>query len=602
MTPPQSRVVALRRRLLKLKSQGLSQASVRRMCARLTSGWRSPWNPAPRHGPGVDPPIDVATKLVPVQTLNEVLGGIASTCFVVRVGRDDAAALELTLQSILRQTEPTWEILLAADDTAAPILAGWLDIDWRIRRSPDNTSHTHDLVHAAQYATADFVGVVDQGDVIEDDLVEAIARAFRLRPDVGVIYTDEDCLAADGRIAEPHFKPDWSPDHLMSTNYLGRFFAIRKARLLEPRLKQIGSDYALLLETTRSPGAVAHIDEALYHRAHDAHRPITGRFSEAESEGARLALESLIRRESPLATVRPSPISGALRVCWPVPAETPVTLVILTGCYRRNVAGRGEIVLASHFVRSILERSTFRGYRILLVDDGAAPNDLIALLDRHGHNRRSYRADGPFSFAKKANFAASLVESGVVILLNDDLEVIAPDWIDALVGQGLRPEIGAVGARLLYPDGTIQHAGVTLGYHGATGHIFHRARADGTEYGALASITRNVSAVTGAVMTFRKSVFDEVGGFDERFSVDYNDVDFCLRLIQAGYRVVYEPAANLYHFHNSSLNRTDDNPEERREFIARWRDVIERDPYFSKHFQRRSHDLPLLLESSKEHP
>jgi GT2 family glycosyltransferase len=180
-----------------------------------------------------------------------------------------------------------------------------------------------------------------------------------------------------------------------------------------------------------------------------------------------------------------------------------------------------------------------------------------------------------------------------VILLNDDLEVIAPDWIQALASQAARPGVGAVGGKLLFPDGSLQHAGIALGFHGSAGHVFHRAP-ERSDYAGFASIDRNYSAVTGAVMAYRKEVFDEVGGFDLRFSTDYNDLDFCLKCIEAGLRVVYTPSAKLYHFHNSSLNRAHDNAEEKEAFLQKWGALVARDPYFNKHFQKDSHDRPLL--------
>jgi cellulose synthase/poly-beta-1,6-N-acetylglucosamine synthase-like glycosyltransferase len=264
--------------------------------------------------------------------------------------------------------------------------------------------------------------------------------------------------------------------------------------------------------------------------------------------------------------------------------------------YEREIPGRGRIVLATHFVESILARSRGSGYRIVVVDDGHVPEDLRALLARHGHAAHTYPQEGPFSFARKANFATSLVASGIVILLNDDLEVIAPDWIETLAGQAARPGVGAVGCRLLFADGSLQHAGIGLGFHGATGHMHHGAPADGREYGGFASITRNYSAVTGAVMAYRKDVFDAVGGFDERFGIHYNDVDFCLRCIAAGYRIVYTPAATLYHFYNSSLRRVCDSETERAAFLARWGPVVARDPFFSRHFQTEFHGRPLVAE------
>ena len=340
---------------------------------------------------------------------------------------------------------------------------------------------------------------------------------------------------------------------------------------------------------------IIHIDEPLYIRTSTSlSAPVGGFFSAFGLGEARDMLESHVRVEAPGASVVARSGAGSLHVRWPTPADMAVTLLILTGMQRRELPGQGEVVLATHFVRSIIEKSSATNYRIIVVDDGTVDVELEALLEQHGHASHTCPKSEPFSFASKANFATSLVDSGIVLLLNDDLEVVTADWIQELAGQAARPGDGAAGCRLLVDDGTLQHAGIGLGFNGSAGHMFHHAPADGSEYAGFASIDRNYSAVTGAVMAYRKEVFDQVGGFDEQFRTDYNDLDFCLKCIGKGLRVVYTNAATLYHFHNSSIKRTKDSSPERREFIARWSRVIKRDPYFSKNFQAQSDELPLV--------
>ncbi|HEX4179555.1 MAG TPA: glycosyltransferase [Caulobacteraceae bacterium] len=536
--------------------------------------------------------------LEPVTSLRQVLENGAATCFVVPVDTRDPAALERTIQSVVRQSAPNWEVLLAPADGFEAVLDEWLEIDWRIRRLPEPPDGRPDLVRAALYATSDFIGTITQGDLVEDELVASISRYSQAHPRADIIYTDEARIGEDSRLKDHFYKPDWSPEHLHSTNYVGRFTAFRKSKLLMTRVAPAVSvelqDYALLLKLAYSADEIIHIDEVLYLRAGEGGRPIGGFFGEGAMAEAGKLLHAHVQEEDQRATVTQGKVSGAFEVNWPV-GEVPVTLVILTGMRTRDVPGRGNITLATHFVRSIIERSSFPNYRILLVDDGEVPDDLRTLLVRHGHDHHSYISEGAFSFAHKANFGVGLVDQGVAILLNDDMEVIEPDWIQAMAGLALRPGIGVVGGRLLYADDSIQHAGVVLGYSGATGHILHRAPADGGEYGGFASITRNFSAVTGAAMAMRKSIFDSLGGFDERFCVDYNDIDFCLRLRGAGYRVALTPAASLYHFHNSSLKRRHDDEFERRMFVERWGSSIARDPYYSQYFQRRRDDQPLLF-------
>jgi O-antigen biosynthesis protein len=305
-------------------------------------------------------------------------------------------------------------------------------------------------------------------------------------------------------------------------------------------------------------------------------------------------LQDALGREGARARVQANESRGSLHVRWSRPVDIPVTLLILTGMHQRELPGHGKVTLATHFVRSIIDKTHVGEYRIIVVDDGILDDELRDLLARHGHSSATCPRSEPFSFAHKANFASSLVDSGIVLLLNDDLEVLTPEWIEELAGQAARPEVGAVGCRLLFSDHTIQHAGIVMGLGSASGHVFHTAPADGSEYAGMASIDRNWSAVTGAVMAYRKEVFDEVGGFDPALRTDYNDIDFCLKCVAAGYRVVYTPAATLYHFHNSSLKRKHDSALEREAFLSRWSHVVRRDPLFNKNFQSQSAEEPLV--------
>lgn len=536
-----------------------------------------------------------------VVDLNQMRQSAASVCFIVPVQRCDAAALEHTVQSVLRQTDPDWELLLCSDEESADELGRWLEIDWRVRRFTSTTplDEARFLKQAAIQATTSFIGLLSQGDVVDDDLVKSLGEKLRAAPTTDLVYTDEARRMPDDRVGLPFYKPDWSPEHQQSVNMLGRFVAIRKSLLLataEPSGAQPeATEYALDLALASKARRITHIDEPLYIRASASLSiPVGGFFSADGLSQARDVLEAHVRLEAEHANVIARPESGSLHVRWPTPVGTPITLLILTGMQRRELPGLGEVVLATHFVRSIIEKSSAVHYKIIVVDDGTVDPELKTLLDQHGYTTCTCPKSEPFSFAHKANFATSLVNSGIVLLLNDDLEVMSPDWIQELAGQAARPGVGAVGCRLLFGDGTLQHAGIGLGFNGSAGHMFHHAPADGSEYAGFASIDRNYSAVTGAVMAYRKEVFDQMGGFDEQFRTDYNDLDFCLKCIAKGLRVVYTGAATLYHFHNSSIKRTHDSSPERQAFLARWSRVVKRDPYFSKNFQAQTDELPLV--------
>lgn len=522
--------------------------------------------------------------LEPVTTLAQMRRSASSVAFVITLDDSDPPALERSIQSVLRQTDPSWELLLCAPESLQSQVDDWLDIDWRIRRITGSTQdEVRNLLLASWQSTTEYIGLLSPGDVVDDDLVKHISKRCSALPPCDLLYTDEATLLPDGAIRAPFYKPDWSPEHQQSVNLLGRFLAVRKSLLLNLDIDDsapgAAREYALSLRLAAMAHSIGHIDEVLYVRRRDAERPAGGFFESNDLEAARLVLQAHLSHLDPAVEVDAHHTPGALQVRWPIPKDTEVTLLILTNMQERQVPGRGNVVLATNFVRSILQKSTFQGYKIIVVDDGHVPDDLRKLLADHGHRSVSYPRNGEFSFANKSNFATSLVSSGVVLLLNDDLEVIAPDWIESLVGHALRPEIAVVGGKLLFPDRRIQHAGISTGLNGSAGHVFMNSVADHLEYGGYASVIRNYGAVTGAVMAYRKELFEQMGGFDEFFRVDYNDIDFCLRCVRAGYRVVFTPHAQLYHFHNSSFQRKHDHSAEREEFLARWHDVVERDPY-----------------------
>jgi GT2 family glycosyltransferase/glycosyltransferase involved in cell wall biosynthesis len=536
-------------------------------------------------------------RLENIVSLGQMSDGPLSVCFVLPILSDDKASLDRTIQSVLRQTDPTWELLLVSGKRHAEFARDWLDVDWRIRYIESDVS---DLPSVAKLATNGFLLNLRQGDALDDDYILIFLRRLKemilQSTAIDLVYVDELLYDENNNLIGSIYKPDWSPEHLESVNYIGRGFAVRKSLLLSMSgalpSGSDAADYALLLDVAARAQTILHIDEGLYLSCGPQNRDASGCFSTEALPEARASLERKVHAENPHAEVR-SEATGALDVVWPVPSE-PITLVILTGLSRDDRVNGGKTALVTNFVRSIVEKSTCKSYKILVVDDGEAPEDLSALLAANGHESHSFKHNGAFSFAKKVNFAVNLAPDGVVILLNDDMEVISPDWIQRLAGLAARRGVGAVGALLLFPEGTIQHAGIVIGYHGGAGHIFHRSEPNGGEYGRFATVQRNYAAVTGAAIAFRKSVFVALGGFDERFSTDYNDVDFCLRCIEAGYRIVQSPAARLYHFHNSSYKRPHDDPAERSMFVERWGAWIDRDPYYSKHFQRRHHELPLV--------
>lgn len=500
--------------------------------------------------------------------------------------------LDEAIQSVLNQTYPDWELCICDDASSLQrtvnVLQKYKGSDPRIKitRAPRNLHISNATNLAAQFATGDFVAFLDHDDTLEPDALEVIARTLKANPEADVLYTDEDKIEPDGCLSEPYLKPDWSPEHLLSVMYILHFFVVRKSLFLDLgglRNEFTGAqDYDLALRATDKARQVVHIPKVLYHW-----RKLRGSSAgDADAKPAALsnahrAVEDFVISKTSGATVSDGLFPGSFRAQYPVDESRPVTLLILTDSGRREVAGRGNIPLLEHTVTSIVERSTFRNYRIIVVDNGKMSEAVRERYAQAGIEVNFYHLEGAFNYAKKVNYALKLVETEDVIILNDDLEVIAPDWIEALLSFSRRPDIGAVGGMLLYPNNRIQHAGVVLGVNGLSAHLFHNLPSDEAAYCGFNNVIRNYSAVTGAVLATRMSVIREIDGFNEALAIDYNDIDFCLRLREAGYRIVYTPFAKLYHFEGSTLVRQVANQRDKNNFVVRWGSAVERDPYYN---------------------
>ena len=501
--------------------------------------------------------------------------------------------LEAAIASVFAQSFAGWELCIhddaSTDGACLAVLARWKGVDGRLKITfGAEPLHIAEATNtAALRASAPFVGFLDHDDVLPPNALEQFAAAIAAELEADVLYSDEDKIEGDGSRSEPYLKPDWSPEHLQSVPYLLHLMLVRKSLFLSLggcRAAYSGAqDYDLALRATSQARRVVHVPGVFYHW-----RKSSGSAAErVDAKPAALragdaALKDFVLARDPGASVAPGQFPGARRVLWSVDTARPVTVLILTKGQRRQVEGRGDILLLANAVRSIVERSTFANHRLLVVDNGPLPTTAREeLLGLGVQVEVAEAASGPFNYAAALNAAARHVKTEDVIFLNDDIEVISPDWIEAMLAHSRREDIGAVGARLLYPNGRLQHAGIVLGVTGPTAHLFHNQPADEVGYGGYTHVVRNYSAVTGAVMATRMSLFREVGGYDPGFAIDYNDVDYCLRMGQLGRRTVWTPHATLYHFEGSSISRRQPAEVETRLFQERWHDLITRDPFYN---------------------
>jgi GT2 family glycosyltransferase len=514
--------------------------------------------------------------------------------------------LERLVRSVQAQTYPDWELCLAddgstRDETRATLEGLIADARIKVVRLPANAGISAASNAALAIATGDFAGLLDHDDELAPDALIEVVTLLNAHPDADIVYTDEDKLEFDGTHVEPYFKPDWSPEYLRSTMYIGHLTVYRRS-LIERvggfRSDFDGSqDYDLALRATAQTTRIHHIPKVLYHWRKTPGSAAGNTAAKPWGlDAARRALADHVSTLPIPATVEDQPGHGFWRVRYQILGNPLVSVVIPTD--GRIVQTRqGNRDLLWHCIRSIAQRTAYRNYELLIADNGRLSPQVRALLSEVPHRRLVYEMTHPFNFAAKLNFAARHAHGEHLLLLNDDTEVIDDEWMSAMLEFSQQPEIGVVGGKLFYPDGRIQHVGVVLGIGGGACHVLAGQAGDSPGYFGSALVIRNYSAVTGACCMTRRAVFEEVGGFDERFALDFNDVDYCLRVGARGYRVVGTPFARLYHYEGASFGSREHvvNPAEVKALSDRWSTVIEADPFYNPNLTRSGLDYSLRL-------
>jgi GT2 family glycosyltransferase len=390
-----------------------------------------------------------------------------------------------------------------------------------------------------------------------------------------IVYADEDRVNAAAQHFAPRLKPDYSPDFLLSSAYIGRPIAIgpEVARRLPPLVadNSLALEHELALAACEVADSVRHISEVLCHRyepaAADSPAPI----------GAH-QVEAALRRRGDTAQVAAGRVPGTFQILRPTTAEAVSILVPF----------RDEPRLLRECVDSVTATTRDNNIEFVLIDNGSSDPEVFTMLERLDtrNDVRVISDPRPFNWARLNNEGARVAQGTVLLFLNNDIEAQRDGWLSPLIAHAMRPDVGAVGGRLLYPDGRLQHCGVVVGLIGAAGHPLLGLPNEAAGYLNMALATRECSAVTGACMATRSDVFDRLNGFDETLGVDLNDIDFCLRAFAAGYRTVYEPAAELIH-HESPSRGTAGGAEDIVKFVDRWRNYISAgDPYFNPHLTR----------------
>lgn len=493
----------------------------------------------------------------------------------------DGKPLLATLQSLRNQPYRDWELVILAADAEAGDIASLLgesapDLAAQLRIiTPDDAAFDATLA-GAESGQPLLVGPLTAGDALGVDALIGLAVASALHLDVDMFYADEVRISPASGEREPFFKPDWSPDLLLSSNYIGRLWVARPAPLRKaaatPRDLQVHGDYDLVLRCTEHAAKIHHVPTLLCQRGQRD-------FDDPAIEHA--ALLRAAERRGIAAEVLPGRSTGGWRFRRTAPSRGKVSIIIPT------CAAHGYIETC---IASLRAHTAYRDHELVCIDNIASENATGKDWLRN-HADRIVDVQEAFNWSRFNNLATEQTDGDYLLFLNDDIEIVQDDWLDVLLENIARPEVGIVGARLLYPDRTIQHAGMFLATNGIARHAF-RFAADGEPgYFGLASMQRNVLAVTGACMLVRRDVFDALGRFDEAHAVVNNDLDLCLRAHRAGFLTVFTPHATLIHHELASRDKLPDSFDSGR-FEQQWKTLFAGgDPYFSPWLSPHSDDV-----------
>lgn len=513
---------------------------------------------------------------------------------VVPAYRTPGEFLKQMIDSLLAQSYSNWELCIAnaspKDETMKEILEDYRQRDGRIRvkKLDENLGIAENTNAALEMARGDFVGLLDHDDLLAPDALYEAADKIVSDAEIDALYTDEDKVTTDRKEHfQPHFKPDFSIDLLRSNNYICHFFVVRKSlveRVGGFRREYDGAqDYDFIFRCTEEAKKIAHIPKVLYHwrthRESTADNPVSKMYA---FDAGKRAIEGNLKRCGVEGTVSHTKDLGFYRVDYPVKKDPMVSVII---------PNKDHSAILKRCVDSVLKKTDWNNYEIIIVENNSVEEETFACyrkLEENPRIRVITWEDG-FNYSAINNFAVKHAKGSYLLFLNNDTEVISENWMRSMLGNCQREEVGIAGAKLYYPDDTIQHAGTVIGIGGIAGHAFLNMPRSRTGYLHKASIQLNVSAVTAACMMMKRSVFESLGGFEEQLSVAFNDVDLCLRTVKAGYLVVYLPWAQLYHYESKSRGAEDSEEKVRRfqaeiEFMRnRWIKLLkDGDPYYNK--------------------
>ncbi|MDP2546560.1 glycosyltransferase family 2 protein [Oceanobacter sp. 4_MG-2023] len=516
---------------------------------------------------------------------------------VVPVYNPDREFLAACIESVMAQSYENWELCLADDQSTKPhvreVLESYQTIDSRIKVVfREKNGHISAASNSAlEVATGEWTALLDHDDLLQQHALFYVVKALNDNENVSFVYSDEDKVDEAGNRIDPHFKSDWNPDLLYGQNYvshLGVYQTDIIKRIGGFRVGYEGSqDYDLLLRYSREIDQknIVHIPRVLYHwRILEGSTAMGSDEKPYTTDAGIKALEDHFAALGKNVKVEKGKYANLYKISWPSVDENgkePLVSLIIPTHNGRDITQQA--------IDSILEKSTYQNFEILLVDNNSNDPEALAYFDEVGQHPKVtlLKYPYPFNYSAINNFAAKKAKGSIIGLINNDVEVITPDWLTEMVSHAQREDIGCVGAMLYYHNDTIQHAGVIIGLGGVAGHSHKHFPRNHAGYFRRLQSVQNLTAVTAACLLIRKSVFDEVNGLNEKdLTVAFNDVDFCLKVNKAGYRNLWTPYAELYHYESISRGE-EDNPEKLERFrkeIDYMRTTWETDGYFDRYY------------------
>ncbi len=517
-----------------------------------------------------------------------------------------------TLESVRGQTFDDWELCLVDDASPSPQARATLeqaaseDSRVRVAHRAENGGIVAASNDALAMAGGEFIVLLDHDDKLHPEALARVDEAIGDDPGVDYVYTDEDKIDERGRHASPFLKPDWSPERMRAQMYTCHLSVFRRSVVEEvggfdPEFEG-AQDWDLVLRVTERARKVLHVPRVLYHWRGIATSAAAGEEVKPWAfEAGKRAVQAHCERIGLSARVERDLEDPGVYHLEPRLSEEPtVSIVIPTGGQAREIRYQ-EVVLVENCVRSIVTDSSYENYEIVVVADRSTPASVLArLAELAGDRLRLVPYDRPFSFSEKINAGAVSSEGEHLLLLNDDVEVATPNWIERMVMYSQLAGIGAVGGRLLLEDGRLQHGGVNF-QGGLPGHPYYGWPGDAAGYANALRIARNLLAVTGACLMTPRSAFEEVGGLSSTFPINYNDVDYCLKLLASGRRIVYDADLVMCHFESSS--RSSDVAEwEKHQLLARWSPLTAPDRFSNPHLHGEMPTLVSAFEWARRRP